>query len=234
MNLLIIALAPAIALIVYVYYRDKHDREPLGLVLRVFIFGMLSTIPAALLEQYFNVEDKNNLIVTAYSTFLIIAGAEEGSKYLFLRWSAYRKIAFNEPFDGIVYSVIISMGFAALENILYVFSSSNPLQTALLRMLTAVPAHFTFAVIMGYYVGLAKYNPVKRIQYTMMGIGGAMFFHGLYDFCLIQNKYPYIVTGALISLIVALYLSFKALKIQSANSKAFMELASTQDQLYEQ
>ena len=234
MNLLIIALAPAIALIVYVYYRDKHDREPLGLVLRVFIFGMLSTIPAALLEQYFNVEDKNNLIVTAYSTFLIIAGAEEGSKYLFLRWSAYRKIAFNEPFDGIVYSVIISMGFAALENILYVFSSSNPLQTALLRMLTAVPAHFTFAVIMGYYVGLAKYNPVKRTQYTMMGIGGAMFFHGLYDFCLIQNKYPYIVTGALISLIVALYLSFKALKIQSANSKAFMELASTQDQSYEQ
>ena len=88
MNLLIIALAPAIALIVYVYYRDKHNREPLGLVLRVFIFGMLSTIPAALLEQYFNVEDKNNLIVTAYSTFLIIAGAEEGSKYLFLRWGS--------------------------------------------------------------------------------------------------------------------------------------------------
>ncbi len=223
MTYLILAIAPAAALILYIYYRDKHDREPLGLLLKVFIYGMLSTIPAVLLEFKFGVEDKNDLMVSAYMAFLVIAGAEEGSKFLLMRWAVYRNKAFNEPFDGIVYCVMISMGFAALENVLYVFKSDNPMQTAILRMITAVPAHFTFAVIMGYYVGLAKFSPTKSLQYNLMGIGGAMFFHGFYDFCLIQQKYPYIFLGAFISLIVAIKLSLKALKMQSENSRAFME-----------
>ncbi len=223
MNTFIIAIAPSAALMLYTYYRDKHDREPIGLLFKVFLFGMLSVIPAALLEYKLGVENKLDLLITAYMSFLVIAGAEEGSKYFFMRWAAYRNKAFNEPFDGIIYCVMISMGFATIENLMYVFRADNPMQTALLRMVTAVPAHFTFSVIMGYYVGLAKFNRNKSIRYTFMGIGGAMFFHGLYDFCLIQEKYAYIFLGAFISLALALRLSFIALKMQSSNSKIYME-----------
>ncbi len=223
MNNLLLAIAPSTAWIIYIYYRDIHDKEPLRLLLKVFLFGAFSIVPAAILENLFEVEDKLNLITTAYSTFFVIAGAEECSKYFFMRWAIYKNKAFNEPFDGIVYCVMISMGFATVENLMYVFNSENPFQTAFLRMLTAVPAHFTFSVIMGYYVGLAKFNPGKRLQFTMFGIGGAMFFHGFYDFCLIQQKNEYLFIGAFISLIVALRLSYLALKKQSVNSKIFMD-----------
>lgn len=222
MTYLILAIAPAIALVLYTYYRDKHDREPVGLLIKVFFYGALSVVPAAYLEGLY-VAGSNNLVSTAYYTFFIVAGAEEGCKFLFMRWAAYNKKAFNEPFDGIVYCVMIGMGFATVENVIYVIQSGNPMSTALLRMLTAVPAHFTFAVIMGYYIGLAKFNPAGRILYTLMGVGGAIFFHGLYDFFLMQKEYPYIFLGAFISLFIAIRLSLKALRIQSDNSETFMD-----------
>jgi len=224
---LTLALAPAVAFILYIYYRDKHDREPLFALLRAFFFGAICVVPAALLEIKFEVKSGNSLLSTALSTFIVIAGAEEGCKYLFMRWAAYNKKAFNEPFDGIVYCVMVGMGFAALENVLYVFQANDPFQTAIMRMLTAVPAHFTFAVIMGYYVGLAKFNPEKSTQYTVLGIGGAMFFHGFYDFFLMQEIIPFIALGAFVSLIIALRLSFKAMRMQSANSKAFIDASNT-------
>jgi len=223
MTYLALALAPVAALIVYIYYRDKHEREPIGLLIKAFLAGVLSIVPAAFIEQKYGIENKNSIMITAYSAFLVIAGAEEGCKYFFMRWVAYRHAAFNEPFDGIVYCVMVSMGFAGAENFLYISSSDNPMNTAIMRMFTAVPAHFTFAVIMGYYVGLAKFNPSKSIIYTLQGLGGAMFFHGLYDFCLIQQVYPFIVGGAFLSLIVAIRLSIKALRAQSENSKIYLD-----------
>jgi RsiW-degrading membrane proteinase PrsW (M82 family) len=218
-----LALAPVFALVLYIYYRDKHDREPLGMLLRSFIAGIISIIPAAIIEYKFGIEDKNSLMTTAYATFLVIAGAEEVSKYVFMRRIAYHHKAFNEPFDGIVYCVMVSMGFAAAENVMYVFQSEDPMNTAIMRMFTAVPAHFTFAVIMGYYIGLAKYNPIRGLEYTLKGIFGAMFFHGLYDFCLIQQVFPFIAAGAVVSLLLAIRLSYKAMRMQSENSKNFME-----------
>ncbi len=223
MTYLILALAPVVALILYIYYRDKHDREPVDLLLKVFFFGMLSIIPAALIESKLGLKSDTSIVNTAYTTFLIIAGAEEGCKYLFMRWAVYYKKAFNEPFDGIVYCVMASMGFAALENVMYIYNSDSPMSTALLRMLTAIPAHFTFAVIMGYYVGMAKFKPANKLFYTLMGIGGAMFFHGVYDFFLMQQVYPYIFLGAFVSLFIAIRLSLKALRIQSENSRTFMD-----------
>jgi RsiW-degrading membrane proteinase PrsW (M82 family) len=220
---LLLALAPAVAFVLYIYYRDKNDREPLKDLVRAFIFGGICVIPAGLLEYRIGINSGNSLFGTAFSTFIVIAGAEEGCKFLFMRWAAWNKKAFNEPFDGIVYCVMVGMGFAAFENILYVFQADDPLQTAIMRMLTAVPAHFTFAVIMGYYVGLAKFNPANSTRYLIMGVGGAMLFHGLYDFFLMQEVIPYITTGAVFSLIIAWRLSFKAMKLQSENSRVFIE-----------
>lgn len=217
-----LAVAPAIAIILYIYYRDKQEKEPVLLLIRAFFFGLLSIIPAAYLEMKF-VSQSSHVLAVFYSTFFVIAGAEEGCKYLFMYWAAYRKKAFNEPFDGIVYCVMVGMGFAAGENIMYVLRSDNPMNTAIMRMLTAVPAHATFAVIMGYYTGLAKFSQTKSWQYTVMAIGGAVLFHGFYDFCLMQQEMSYIALGAFVSLVVAIRLSWKALRRQSETSREFME-----------
>ena len=128
---------------------------------------------------------------------------------MFLRWVAYPKKDFNEPFDGIVYSVMISMGFATTENILYVMKGG--LEVALLRMITSVPAHASFAVLMGYFVGLSKFRGNQRLL-RLYGLASATGFHGAYNFCLMQQSYPLITVGALVSLAVSGYLSLKAMK----------------------
>lgn len=218
----LLAIAPGAALIWYIVVRDKYDREPISLLVRCFFFGLLSIIPAIILEtigSQFGLEENASLSAIAIFSFIIIAGSEEWSKYIFLRWGAYHKPAFDEPFDGIVYSVMVSMGFATGENLMYVFSSDSPLQTAIMRMVTAVPAHYTFAVMMGYFVGMSKFKPERKWSLILMGLGSAIFFHGAYDFFLLQQSYPEIAGGAFVSLVVAILLSRKAVKIHSEHSK---------------
>ena len=122
---------------------------------------------------------------------------------------------FNEPFDGIVYAVMVSMGFAALENIFYVFQFGYT--TGILRAFTAVPAHATFGILMGFFMGKAKFSPSK-IKNNLLGLGVATIFHGAYDFFLFINFIPGIATGAFISLIVGIFLAKKAIKIHQENS----------------
>ena len=129
----------------------------------------------------------------------------------------YTHKAFDEPYDGITYSVMVSMGFATLENILYV--AEGGMSTAIMRMFLAVPAHAAFAVIMGYYVGLAKFNPSKRNIYLIFGVIGASALHGAYDFALMQQSIPYLqFIGAVVSLLIGVRLSFNAIKLHQQNS----------------
>jgi RsiW-degrading membrane proteinase PrsW (M82 family) len=155
--LLALALAPGVAIGVYIYLKDHHEREPVGLLIRSFFFGVLSIFVTLLISQViglFVTIDETSVSDQAVSAFLIVALVEEFSKFIFVRGILYNNKHFNEPFDGIVYSVMVGMGFATFENILYVVDGG--IGTALLRMLTAVPAHATFAVLMGYYLGKSK------------------------------------------------------------------------------
>jgi RsiW-degrading membrane proteinase PrsW (M82 family) len=160
--LLALALAPGVAIGVYIYLKDHHEREPVGLLIRSFFFGVLSIFVTLLISQViglFVTIDETSVSDQAVSAFLIVALVEEFSKFIFVRGILYNNKHFNEPFDGIVYSVMVGMGFATFENILYVVDGG--IGTALLRMLTAVPAHATFAVLMGYYLGKAKFEHKK-------------------------------------------------------------------------
>lgn len=132
-----------------------------------------------------------------------------------MRYYAQTKEAFNEPFDGIVYSVMVSMGFAATENIFYVLEGGY--QTALVRAFTAVPAHATFGILMGYYMGKAKFSN-NRIMLNLTGLCLAILFHGAYDFFLFIDFVPGIWIGAFVSLIIGIYLSRKAIKRLQDNS----------------
>jgi protease PrsW len=222
MGLLALAIAPGIAICLFIYLKDKYNREPLGLMILSFIMGMLSIIPAAIVQIALtkpveHVMGEGILYVAVFS-YLIVALSEEGSKFLLLRLIPYRRKAFDDPFDGIVYAVMVSMGFATLENIGYVLQ--HGLGTGLLRMFLSVPAHATFGVLMGYHVGLAKFDPANRRKYMRLAIFWPVFFHGTFDFFLFLGK-PWLFVGAVISFIVAVRLSLKLIRKKQEISKAY-------------
>ncbi len=208
--LLTLALAPVIAILLFVWFKDKYEREPFKLLLLAFIFGVLSIIPAIILEMignsFFPVMDMLNVFI--YS-FAVVALSEEGVKFLVLRKIFYKKTDFNEPFDGIVYAVTISMGFAGAENIMYVLN--NGFSVGIMRMFTAIPAHAGFAIMMGFFAGKAKFANKHKTYLLALGLLNAILFHGLYDFFLLQNDSNSLKLLAFVTLIVCIFLSFKAL-----------------------
>jgi RsiW-degrading membrane proteinase PrsW (M82 family) len=214
-----LALAPCIALGVFVYWRDKFDKEPLRLLAFSFLLGVFSCVPA-----FFGSLFLDKMIQTAglgmtglfIQAFFIIGLVEEGSKFLFTVLVPYRRSAFNEPYDGITYAVMVSLGFAAFENVLYV--TSGGIDVAFLRMFTAVPAHVTFGVIMGYFLGLAKFKN-NSLALKMMALMSASALHGFYDFSLFSTpRYPLMVLGAVLSLVLGVALSLRAIHLHRKNS----------------
>lgn len=185
-----------------------------------FAFGaIVSIIITTILYLIFDVvlplKDDFSVLQQFIKAFFVVALIEEFSKYVIVRYFAQPRQAFNEPFDGIVYAVMISMGFAATENILYVLEGGT--KVAILRAFTAVPAHATFGILMGYYMGKAKFGN-NRIKMNLLGLSLAVLFHGAYDFFLFINFIPGIWFGAFVSLIIGIILSKKAIKKHQENS----------------
>jgi RsiW-degrading membrane proteinase PrsW (M82 family) len=218
LTLLALALAPVFAIVWYVYAKDKHDKEPKRLLFLAFSIGVLSIIPALIGHQVFSPygEISDNILSTAFYAFIVVAFSEEFGKYLFLRYVMFKKAHFNEPYDGIIYAVMIGMGFAAFENLMYV--AEGGLSVAILRMFTAVPAHAIFGVTMGYWVGMAKFEPFKKNLYLATGLLVAVLLHGAYDFFLMQTNYPAMSLVTFIGLIPAIRWSKKAIKVHAENS----------------
>jgi len=220
--LIALAVAPCIIIALFIYWRDKFDKEPFNLLVGSFFGGIASVVPAYFLSR--GLEDivlggqsVNNFEI-AVDAFICVAFAEEISKYFFLRFIAYPNKSFNEPFDGITYSVMVGMGFAMIENLLYVLGNNgNGIEVALLRMFTAIPAHAVFAVIMGYFVGLAKHSPHKT-AYLFLGVLAAVLAHGFYDYFLFVQNIPFMYVGAATSLLFGVYLAFRAIKQHQKNS----------------
>ena len=214
----VLALAPGLAIIIFIYWKDKFEKEPKRLLALSFLLGALSIIPAIILEMIFSNYAESipiYLISNAVKAVLVVGLAEEGSKYFMARYFLFPRRAFNEPFDGITYCVMISMGFATIENVMYVMDGG--VTTALLRMVTAVPAHATFGIIMGYYLGLKKFDSENR-YYGLKALGFAALLHGAYDFFLFINYYPGMAIGALLSLRYGIIFSRKAIKLHQQAS----------------
>ncbi|MCR5715966.1 MAG: PrsW family intramembrane metalloprotease [Lachnospiraceae bacterium] len=192
--LLGIAVLPPLLLIIYIYRRDQVEKEPLGLLAKLFLLGAVSVFPAALAETIgeqllSNLYLENTTYYNLIDCFLIIGIAEEGLKYLVLKKVTWKHPAFNYRFDAIVYAVCVSLGFALLENVMYVFIGG--VSTGVVRAFTAIPAHAINAIYMGYYVGQAKlcekYGEVNgEISDLRMAFFVPVFLHGFYDFCAMQ------------------------------------------------
>jgi RsiW-degrading membrane proteinase PrsW (M82 family) len=195
--LLILSILPGLLIVLYIYWRDRKNSEPIIYLTICFLFGMFSTYPAIKMEE-FGMRDLgiHNLDSDPFMTFTfafaVIAFSEEFVKFVFLRYYIFPKDDFDEPMDGIVYSVMISMGFATLENILYIVVRPENIEIAfqigLLRMITAVPGHAIFAIIMGYFVGMAKFTSHDKGNFLLVvGLVSAILLHGTYDFFIFMH-----------------------------------------------
>ncbi len=214
-----LALAPGAFIGLYIWIKDRYDREPLKPVIISFILGILCVIPAVILSLIigsFVDVDYNNLLSVAFFAFITVSFAEEIAKFIVVNFYAFRLKNFNEPFDGIVYGCSISLGFAAIENLLYV--AEGGFTVALLRMFTAVPAHASFGIIMGYYFGLAWQHKDKAFQYKLKGLLAAVFLHGLYDFFLMQKSYPAFWFLSFVGLAISIRLCLKVIKAHQERS----------------
>ncbi len=191
MVLLLASIAPSIALMYFFYVKDKYEKEPRHLLVKAFFLGALAVIPVLLVEMRLNIFDaaaNRNLVAAGYTAFIVAGLVEEGFKFLMFYLLIWRNHEFNEMYDGIVYSVFVSLGFATIENIGYVLSTG--FSVALLRSLTAVPAHAMFGVAMGYYLGIAKFARTPyREKYFRLGLIVPIALHGIYDFILLSQRY---------------------------------------------
>jgi len=220
MSLLTLAIAPVIVIIFYVYIRDKFEKEPKKLLFYTFLIGaiasvLISTILYSISNFFLPKAQEFSVFDQFLKAFFVVALIEEFSKYVIVRYYNQPKKAFNEPFDGIIYAVMVSMGFAFIENIFYVLDGG--ISVAILRAFTAVPAHATFGIIMGYFMGKAKFSK-KKSRWNLIGLTMAILFHGAYDFFLFINFIPGISIGAFISLVIGIILSRKAIKLHQNNS----------------
>ena len=189
-NILLIAAAviPAIVLLVKVYRSDRLEKEPPRLILGLVLLGVLATLLAMGGEwvgSLFLKNMDNETLRDILLYFVVVAGCEEGAKYLFLRRRTWYDQNFNCQYDAVVYAVAVALGFALWENLSYVFEYG--LTTALVRAVTAVPGHACFGVFMGAWYGSAKRAdnfgyPEKSIYYRVLSVLVPMFLHGLYDF----------------------------------------------------
>jgi RsiW-degrading membrane proteinase PrsW (M82 family) len=223
MLLLALAIAPGLAICVYIFLRDQFNREPRKRLIICFFLGILSALIAAIAEPlligHFQLDPAESILSAFLIAFVMVALVEEWSKYIMVRFYAFGKPEFDEPFDGIVYSVMVSMGFATVENIAYVMQYGYG--TAIMRMFLSVPAHACFAIIMGYYMGKAKFAGRRRRLVLMAGLFWAVFWHGSYDLFLFlrENKMlgryvsdGLLFGGAITSFLLALQLAGRAMK----------------------
>jgi len=188
MYLLLLALTPAIILMMYVYFRDKYEKEPIKLILKGILLGALVIFPVGIIENAIigYGSGLSKIPKAAYDGFIVAGATEEAFKFLMVFILIWRNRNFNEKFDGIVYAVSVSLGFAAIENLFYVFSN-NSLQVGLLRAFTAVPGHTIFGIVMGFYLGLARFSTSNKGKWLSRAFFIPWMLHGIYDFILMSG-----------------------------------------------
>ncbi|MDY0098433.1 MAG: PrsW family glutamic-type intramembrane protease [Bacteroidales bacterium] len=226
-NLLFISLAPVLIIAFYIYNRDKYEKEPYSILFKALMIGILIVLPVFLIEKFLTMffRSAEGLSYAAYTAFVVAGLTEEAMKFLGFYFFFWKDRNFNEKFDGIVYAVYISLGFAAIENILYVFTGGAGV--GIVRALTAVPAHALFGIVMGYYFGLARFSESHRRIYLTLAFFMAVIFHGLYDFLLMSNSQ--ILLTAFIPVFIYFWIGgFRKMAVLS-NASVFREVEGKQD-----
>ena len=222
-----LTILPPILLLIYVYRKDRINKEPIKLLLLLFALGCLSAIPVYYVETYLSLilygNVHNYTLFNLIDAFICAALVEESSKYLITKKVIWNHEAFDSTFDGMVYCAFESMGFAMAENIVYLFRYG--FSAVLSRAVTSIPGHFSFSVMMGIFLSRAKFSRRKqeteRIQYLdsrhslFYALLVPVLYHGLYDFCLMQGSNVLLILFN----VIVLSLYFVILKVIGKESR---------------
>ena len=193
MFLIGLAIFPVVILLIHIYIKDRFQREPIKLLLAALGMGMLSVLPVLFVERFLgSLNPYEGVKGALYMAFVVAGCVEEGFKLLFLYWLIWRNRHFDEYFDGIVYAVFVSMGFAMVENVMYVVSGG--FSTGVLRALLSVPAHFLFAVVMGYFFALAKFYRDRGLN-LLLAFVAPVLLHGIFDALLMVAEVSETIQG---------------------------------------
>ena len=223
MSLLFATIFPSL-LIVSIFVSSDKFKEPTKEIIKVFLYGILITIPAYFLNTYLSeIWYSTNASEGIISSFLTAAPVEESLKLAVLYFFVYKMKDFNEPIDGIVYGVTVSLGFATLENIYYVYLLADYYETtsmamAIGRSFSAVPAHAVFGVFMGYF--FMKYSFIKKKDNLLFAFVVPFVLHGCYNLFLSSNYYISLLL-ILISWIVALRMFSRLKKTQRKKRREY-------------
>ena len=203
--LLFLSVLPAALLIIFIYRQDKYQKEPFKSLCKAFFGGMLAVVftivTVRIIDYTIGLIPYLNQTVF-YDSFITAGIPEELCKFLIFMIFIWNDKNFDEYFDGIVYASFISLGFATVENIMYVMPGG--IGTGIVRALISVPAHFLFGVILGYFLSLAKFNSDKKGRYIIIGLLIAMAAHGLFDWLLMFSDR---MGGALSSFIYTFFIA---------------------------
>ena len=208
--ILLTALLPIVILVYYIYHKDKKSPEPTGQLVKAFFYGVLSiplsfcmSVPLGLIGVY--PAEATSILESVSAAFFGAAIPEEIAKFIML-WLLLRKNRyFDEKMDGIVYAVCVSLGFAALENIMYLFTNAESyISVGIARAIFAVPGHYFFGIMMGYYYSLAKFYPKTPKKNKVLILVAPIIVHGLYDSILFIIN----VTPAISGILLIVFLVF--------------------------
>ncbi|RLQ95076.1 glutamic-type intramembrane protease PrsW [Falsibacillus albus] len=175
-------IAPGLALLSYFYLKDQYEAEPVAMVFKAFMYGAILTFPIMFIQYVCSVE---NIFPFNWSKAFLSAGLlEEFFKWFILIFTVYQHTDFNEPYDGIVYGASVSLGFATVENILYLIA--NGVEHAFYRALLPVSSHALFGVIMGFYLGKAKFSSSgHQKRWIFFAFIIPFMLHGFYDYTIL-------------------------------------------------
>lgn len=239
--LLALSILPVVILMIYIYKQDKYQKEPVKSLLKAFLGGMLA-IPVDLLTvSFLNAISYSDTIF--YSAFLEAGFCEEFSKLIILLIFIWHDKNFDEYMDGVVYATFIGLGFACVENIMYVTGAGSEsleagIVTSIVRALLSVPGHFLFGVVLGYFVSLAKFSKSKGegFKYLVIGLLLAATCHGLFDYLLMLSDAIGEGLGTITTIIFLVgdfflwKLGIKYINKQQQNSKEQAEDAAPEDE----
>ena len=209
MTLLISSIAPAL-LIMFLLYKHDLDKEPIQMLVKAFFGGVLSifialaiALPLGLFESAF----PSGFMQSFYSAFFGAAIPEEFAKWLIFYWLIKKAPHFDQYYDGILYAIFISMGFALVENILYVMSGG--LSVAISRAIFSVPGHMLFAIPMGYYLSISKFEEGKQASnHRILSLVLPMLLHGTFDFILMYADAKSQVNPSIAGLLMIVFVAF--------------------------
>lgn len=190
---------------IYIYFMDKYEPEPVKLVLFSFLLGLMSFGLNILAGIGINTIE-GPLISLGVKAFM-----EELCKFIIVTGILYRNKNFNEPLDGIVYTVMVAMGFATAKNLISVYSGISNM--ALLTLFTTILAHASYAALMGYLLGKAKFIHQQETWYIVAALALATLFHIIYDFFQFLAAVSGIWIGSMAALLIIIYLGKQALDI---------------------